>query len=60
MTRPAKLPTVQESEVQQNQKFEERLRIAEHLVGVLREAGYSCELDDEDGLKSAFLPLPPH
>ncbi len=26
---------------------EEQLRIAKHLVQVLREAGYSCELGDE-------------
>jgi hypothetical protein len=27
-------------------KFEERKRIAEHLVRALREAGYSCDLGD--------------
>jgi hypothetical protein len=36
-----------------DQQFEERLRIAEHLVRLLREAGYSCELG-EDGLARAL------
>ena len=50
---PPKLPTVGESQSQQDQQFEERLRIAEHIVGVLREAGYSCG----DGPAPALKPL---
>jgi hypothetical protein len=34
----------------------ERQRIAEHLVRVLREAGYSCKLG-EDGPARALKPL---
>jgi hypothetical protein len=41
---------------QQDQQFEERLRIAEHIVRVLREAGYSSELG-EDGPARALKPL---
>ena len=39
--------TVRKSQSQQDQQFEERLRIAERLVQALREAGYSCELGDD-------------
>jgi hypothetical protein len=53
---PSKLPTVHEPQSQQDQQFEERLRIAERLVQDLREAGYSCELG-EDGLARALKPL---
>ncbi len=45
VNQPPKSPTVRKSQSQQDQKFEERLRIAEHIVRVLREAGY-CELGD--------------
>jgi len=38
-------PTVGGSSPQERQ-FEERLRIAEHIVQVFRESGYSCELAD--------------
>ena len=51
-----KLPTVGESQSQQDQQFEERLRIAEHLVLVLHEAGYSCDLG-EGGPARALKPL---
>ena len=34
----------------QDQQFEEQLRIAEHIVQAFREAGYSCELVDENQL----------
>jgi len=37
---------------------EERLRIAKHLVQVLREAGYSCELGDEGA--TAFPTITSH
>ena len=43
-----KLPTVGESQSQQDQQFEERLRIAERIVRALREAGYSCDLGEDD------------
>jgi hypothetical protein len=43
---PAAASTVRKSQPQQDQQFEERLRIAERLVQALREAGYSCELAD--------------
>ena len=39
-----KSPTVRETQSLQDQQFEERLRIAERLVQLLRQAGYSCEL----------------
>jgi hypothetical protein len=39
--------TVRKTQLQQDQQFEERLRIAERLVQALREAGYSCELGDD-------------
>ena len=42
-----KPPTVGRSSLQ-DQQFEERLRIAERIVQALREAGYSCELADDD------------
>jgi hypothetical protein len=45
---PPRLPTVLEAQKKQeleDQKFEERKRIAEHLVRALREAGY-CDLGD--------------
>jgi hypothetical protein len=41
-----KSPTVRKSQSLQDQQFEERRRIAEHLVQALREAGYSCDLAD--------------
>jgi hypothetical protein len=44
---PTKSPTVRKSQSQQDQQFEERLRIAERLVQAFREAGYSCELGDD-------------
>jgi len=47
----SKSPT--NSQSLQDQQFEERLRIAEHLVRVLREAGYSCE-PSEDGIARAL------
>ena len=53
---PPKSPTVRESQSLQDQQFEERLRIAEHIVRVLREAGYSSELG-EDGPARALKPL---
>jgi hypothetical protein len=31
-----------------DQQFEERLRIAEHIVRDLREVGYSCDLGEGD------------
>jgi len=34
---------------------EERLRIAERLVQVLREAGYSCELVDDGPARGLML-----
>ena len=43
-----KSPTVRESQSLQDQQFEERLRIAEHLVLLLREARFSCELGEDD------------
>ena len=39
--------TVRKSQSQQDQLFEERLRIAERLVQALREAGYPCELSND-------------
>jgi hypothetical protein len=42
-------PTILEAQRKQeleDQKFEERKRIAEHLVRALREAGYSRDLGD--------------
>jgi hypothetical protein len=39
-------PTTVGGSSPQDQQFEERLRIAEHIVQVFRESGYSCELDD--------------
>ena len=53
---PPKLPTVRESQSLQDQQFEERLRIAERLVQDLREAGYSCELGEDDPAR-ALKPL---
>ena len=44
---PPKPLTVRKSQSQQDQLFEERLRIAERLVQALREAGYPCELGDD-------------
>jgi len=44
---PPKPLTVRKSQSQQDQQFEERLRIAERLVQALREAGYPCELGDD-------------
>jgi hypothetical protein len=41
-----KPPTVGRSSLQ-DQRFEEHLHIAKHIVQALREAGYSCELADE-------------
>jgi len=35
-----------ELQSQQDQQFEERLRVAENLVRRLREAGFSCELSN--------------
>ena len=51
---PPKSPTVGVLQSQQDQQFEERLRIAEHIVRALREAGY-CELGD--GPARALKPL---
>ena len=42
----SKSPT--NSQSLQDQQFEERLRIAEHLVRLLREARFSCELGEDD------------
>jgi hypothetical protein len=41
-----KPPTVGRSSLQ-DQQFEEYPRLAERIVQALREAGYSCELDDD-------------
>ena len=54
-SRPPKSPTVRKSQSQQDQQFEERLRIAEHLVQALREAGYSCELADDGPARALML-----
>jgi len=43
---PPKLPIVRGSQSQQDQQFEERLRIAENIARVLRKARYSCEIGD--------------
>ena len=53
---PPKSPTVREAQSLQDQKFEERLRIAKHLVQALREAGFSCALG-EDGHARALKRL---
>ena len=45
--RPPKSPKVRKSQSLQDEKFEERLRMAEHIVQALREAGFSCELGDD-------------
>ena len=42
----SKPPTIGRSSLL-DQQFEKHLRIAERIVQALREAGYSCELDDE-------------
>ena len=42
-------PIVRKTRSLQDQKFEERLRTAERLVQILREAGYSCDLGNNDG-----------
>ena len=47
---PSKSPTVLEA--QKDQKFEERKRIAEHLVRALREAGYSSDLGDSGSART--------
>ena len=52
---PPKLPTVRESQSLQDQQFEERRRFAERLVQDLREAGFSCELGEDDHARS-FKP----
>ena len=44
---PPKPLTVRKSQSQQDQQFEERLRIAERLVRALREASYQCCLGDD-------------
>ena len=41
-----KSPPAAQSE--QDQQFEERLRIAEHIMRALREAGYPCDWDEDD------------
>jgi hypothetical protein len=51
-----KSPTVRETQSLQDQQFEERLRIAKHLVQALREAGFSCALG-EDGHARALKRL---
>ena len=43
----AQPPTVREAPSLQDQQFEEQLRIAEHLVRALREAGYSRGLAED-------------
>ena len=46
---PSKSLTVGKSQSLQDEQYEERLRIAERLVQILREAGYSlCESDPAD------------
>ena len=50
-----KSPTDSESQAQQDQQFEERLRIAERLVQALREAGYSCELAEDAHVRALKL-----
>ena len=47
---PSKSPTVLEA--QEDQKFEERKRIVEHLVRALREAGYSSDLGDSGSART--------
>ena len=54
--RPPKSPKVRKSQSLQDEKFEERLRMAERLVQALREAGYTC-VQGEDGHERAFKRL---
>jgi hypothetical protein len=42
---------VRNSQPQQDQEFDERQRIVERLVRILREAGYSCYLGDAQTLR---------
>jgi hypothetical protein len=46
----------QEVRQDQDRQFEEKLRLARHLVRALREAGYPCELG-EDAPARALKPL---
>jgi hypothetical protein len=52
---PPKPRTVRKSQSLQDQQFEERRRFAERLVQDLREAGFSCELGEDDHARS-FKP----
>jgi hypothetical protein len=44
-------PTDPEAQAFHDQEFQERLRIAEGLVQILRAAGRSCELGEMQGLR---------
>ena len=48
----ANQPSFDKSQSQQDLELEERSRIAERLVRVLQEAGYSCEFGDSGSART--------